>query len=289
MKKSELLDLISEKHLNIETLSNRIAYIEGKNPEAKKEYDRLKHEMDGWVSGFNLSLADLSNKVETTARRVLGLVKNPGRVNKKEFELLSEQVEHLKQVIKLIPTGDQINSQTPSNKALNHLKTDMDGWVSGFNLSLRGLAGKVEEDVRQIHAEMRQFIQREEKERTEVQVQLSKFIHLMTFFSKELKELRDNVDNLYTHNLLEPEPDETLDLGPLTLWQHGETGRMAWSRDPGPGWHEVPTQYEDDLPELSAEDYSNWFDNSMIINGVRMGPKVANPVIPSEGGEPWQV
>lgn len=32
--------------------------------------------------------------------------------------------------------------------------------------------------------------------------------------------------------------------------------------------------YEDQLPEMTGEQYSEWFSKSTVIDGVRMGPKV---------------
>lgn len=63
----------------------------------------------------------------------------------------------------------------------------------------------------------------------------------------------------------------------MRLFQHDETGRMCWS---GPTLNreyftEVPTMYEDELPEpMSDEDYSRWFVNSKVVDGVRVGPRV---------------
>lgn len=91
---------------------------------------------------------------------------------------------------------------------------------------------------------------------------------------KKLKEIADNVDNLYTHNLAVPLPNEKVEPQPLKLWQHSETGRMVWSREPGDRWFEIPTMYEQDLPEMTASDYSDWFENSMVVDGVRMGPEI---------------
>jgi hypothetical protein len=63
----------------------------------------------------------------------------------------------------------------------------------------------------------------------------------------------------------------------MRLFQHDETGRMCWS---GPTLNpecftEVPTMYEDELPEpMGDEDYAQWFANSKVVDGVRVGPRV---------------
>jgi len=61
----------------------------------------------------------------------------------------------------------------------------------------------------------------------------------------------------------------------MRLWQHDETGRItALKFQPSKRWYEIPTMYEDELPEdISDELYSWWFDNS-FVDGVQMGPKI---------------
>jgi len=60
------------------------------------------------------------------------------------------------------------------------------------------------------------------------------------------------------------------------LWQHGETGRWCWtSADLSQTHTDVPLIYEDELPaNMSDEDYNFWFGNSIVVDGVRMGPKI---------------
>ena len=61
----------------------------------------------------------------------------------------------------------------------------------------------------------------------------------------------------------------------MKLYQHEETGMITWaikipilSR-----WFEIPTMYEDEIhPDTSDKVYDWWFDNSMVVDGVRMGP-----------------
>lgn len=64
----------------------------------------------------------------------------------------------------------------------------------------------------------------------------------------------------------------------MKLWQHDETGRLCWSGSPlnPQRFTEVPTMYEDELPEpMSDEDYRKWFGDSKVVDGVRVGPKVS--------------
>jgi hypothetical protein len=64
----------------------------------------------------------------------------------------------------------------------------------------------------------------------------------------------------------------------VKLWQHDETGRLCWSGSTLNPEHftEVPTMYEDELPELMGDkDYARWFANSKVVDGVRVGPRVA--------------
>jgi len=68
----------------------------------------------------------------------------------------------------------------------------------------------------------------------------------------------------------------------IRLWQHEETGRMVWHDNPGNGWYEVPTMHEDELPLMTDDEYSAWYENSTVPGGVgcRVGPRVD-----SEGDE----
>ena len=61
----------------------------------------------------------------------------------------------------------------------------------------------------------------------------------------------------------------------MKLWQHDETGIITTSEtQPSPRYYEVPTMYEDELPDdISDEMYSKWFDNS-FVDFVRIGPKI---------------
>ena len=59
------------------------------------------------------------------------------------------------------------------------------------------------------------------------------------------------------------------------LYQHEDTGRMTWAATELDGrWFKVPTMYEDDLPEMTDDEYSKWFEDSCVIDGVRMGPAI---------------
>ena len=58
------------------------------------------------------------------------------------------------------------------------------------------------------------------------------------------------------------------------LWQHEDTGRITSSIEkPSERWYFIPSMYEDDLPGMTDDEYSMWFDNS-YVDGVRMGPLV---------------
>lgn len=61
----------------------------------------------------------------------------------------------------------------------------------------------------------------------------------------------------------------------MKLWQHEDTGIMvAKESRPSRRHFEIPTMYEDELPDdISDDDYSWWFENS-FVDGVRMGPKI---------------
>jgi hypothetical protein len=59
----------------------------------------------------------------------------------------------------------------------------------------------------------------------------------------------------------------------LKLWEHLETKRRIWRFIiPGDLWYSIPICYEDELPKLTDSEYSNWFKQSHIIDGVRIGP-----------------
>lgn len=60
------------------------------------------------------------------------------------------------------------------------------------------------------------------------------------------------------------------------LWQHEETGRMAWHENPGARWYLIPTMHEDELPEMTDSEYDEWYVNSHVPDGVgcRIGPKI---------------
>jgi len=62
------------------------------------------------------------------------------------------------------------------------------------------------------------------------------------------------------------------------LWQHEDTGRRCWAAEsPGEHWRPVSLCYEYQLPAgISDKEYSDWFIESMVIDGARMGPAL-NP------------
>jgi hypothetical protein len=63
----------------------------------------------------------------------------------------------------------------------------------------------------------------------------------------------------------------------LTLWQHSETGRLVWLDEtvvPGYGWSPIPIMYEDELPDMTNDEYGKWFADSAIVDGVRMGYRI---------------
>ncbi|GAH25941.1 unnamed protein product [marine sediment metagenome] len=61
----------------------------------------------------------------------------------------------------------------------------------------------------------------------------------------------------------------------MKLWQHEDTGRITITEtQPSNRWFEMPTIYEDELPDnIPNSLYSWWFDNS-FVDGVRIGPKI---------------
>ena len=75
-----------------------------------------------------------------------------------------------------------------------------------------------------------------------------------------------------------------VEVNPIKLWQHEETGKITTSKfQPSGRWYEIPTMYEDELPEdMSDKLYSWWFDNS-FVDGVRMGPKIKYKSNQNEG------
>lgn len=58
----------------------------------------------------------------------------------------------------------------------------------------------------------------------------------------------------------------------LRLWRKKKTEEYRWkNKRPSINWYNVPYMYEDELPELSKEQYDWWYANS-IVDGVRIGP-----------------
>ena len=49
---------------------------------------------------------------------------------------------------------------------------------------------------------------------------------------------------------------------------------QSGSGDIGGYWEKKDFCNEDDLPEMTNSDYDKWFSESIIVEGVRMGPKV---------------
>ena len=62
----------------------------------------------------------------------------------------------------------------------------------------------------------------------------------------------------------------------MKLWQHKDTNEVIWTdKRPSHAWDEITFMYEDELPEdMSDEVWDWWYDNSSVIDGVRMGPKI---------------
>ena len=60
------------------------------------------------------------------------------------------------------------------------------------------------------------------------------------------------------------------------LWQHEETGRLVWHENPGRRWYPIPTMFEDELPEMTDDEYNAWYENSHVPDdvGCRIGPKI---------------
>lgn len=67
----------------------------------------------------------------------------------------------------------------------------------------------------------------------------------------------------------------------VKYWQHDETGLITTSGyEPKGRWYEVPTVYEDQLPEsMSDSEYDRWYALSVVFDGVRVGP-TPYPVVP---------
>jgi len=61
----------------------------------------------------------------------------------------------------------------------------------------------------------------------------------------------------------------------MKLWQHEDTGYItALEIQPSERWFQIPTMYEDELPDdMSDKEYSWWFENS-FVNIVRIGPVI---------------
>ena len=61
----------------------------------------------------------------------------------------------------------------------------------------------------------------------------------------------------------------------MKLWQHKDTGMITASEQlPGDRWFQIPTMYEDELPDsISDQQYKWWFENS-FVDIVRQGPKI---------------
>ena len=69
----------------------------------------------------------------------------------------------------------------------------------------------------------------------------------------------------------------------LGLFQHSETGRLAWLDVSAPiaqqKWTVVPTMYEDELPaNITDAEYDRWFENS-VVDGVRLGSRLRDCLI----------
>jgi hypothetical protein len=66
------------------------------------------------------------------------------------------------------------------------------------------------------------------------------------------------------------------DINMVKLYQHEDTGSMTWTTGiDDKRWFEIPTMYEDELPDVMAnKDYDDWHENSCVVDGVRMGPKI---------------
>ena len=75
----------------------------------------------------------------------------------------------------------------------------------------------------------------------------------------------------------------------------GSTKHILWIRDhkhisccPDRRLVPPPVMYENDLPEMTDEEYSKWFADSCIIDGVRMGPAFPpnSPFVPLTTHQP---
>ena len=51
---------------------------------------------------------------------------------------------------------------------------------------------------------------------------------------------------------------------------------QSGSGDIGGYWQQVDFVFEDDLPMIDHTEYGNWYSESMIVDGVRMGPKIGS-------------
>lgn len=61
----------------------------------------------------------------------------------------------------------------------------------------------------------------------------------------------------------------------MKLWEHDETKQLQWADEqPSARWHTTPTMYEDGLrTNITDEQYTAWYADSMVVEGVRMGPR----------------
>lgn len=61
----------------------------------------------------------------------------------------------------------------------------------------------------------------------------------------------------------------------MKYWQHDETGLVTTGdKEPSARWYEIPTVYEDQLPEnMTDKEYDQWYALSAVVDGVRVGPK----------------
>jgi hypothetical protein len=62
----------------------------------------------------------------------------------------------------------------------------------------------------------------------------------------------------------------------MKLWQHLSDERLEWHEEqPNEEWYSVPTMYEDEIRSgITDEQYAAWFEQSAVISGVRMGPRI---------------
>lgn len=62
----------------------------------------------------------------------------------------------------------------------------------------------------------------------------------------------------------------------MSLYQHGETGRLSWfAQQPNGRWYPIPIISEHELPDnITQEQYVTWWEFSRVIGHIRFGPKV---------------